>query len=61
MGCFLSRIDVEETVQDKIYQFRHRVPNRGPHINELAIMISDVPQKYRDEVAQKIIEAFQHT
>jgi len=61
MGCFLTRLDVEKTVTNKVYQFRRRVPNREPSINEVAIMISDVPQKDRSEVSLKIIEAFQHT
>ena len=61
MGCFLTRVDVEETVRNKVYQFRLRLPNREPYTSDLAIMISDVPQKYRSEVSQKIIEAFRRT
>jgi len=61
MGCFLTRLDVEETVRNKVNQFRLRVPKREPYINELALMISDVPKHYRSEVSFKIIEACQHT
>ena len=61
MGCFLTKVDVEETVRNKVHQFRLRVPNREPYTNELAIMIADVPKNYRSEVNQKIIEAFQRT
>lgn len=61
MGYVLSSFDVEETVQNKVYQFRLNIPNREPYVDELAIMISDVPKSYRDQVCQKIIEAFRRT
>lgn len=61
MGCFITRLDVEETARNKVYKFRLGVPNREPYISELAIMISDVPQNYRSKVSRKIIEEFRHT
>lgn len=50
MGCVHS-FDVEQTASDKV---RHRT--KPVSTVELAIMLSDVPKRYRAAVASRILE-----
>lgn len=53
--CF-STINVEEIAKEKVLFWRMTTKREEPSIPDLAIMISDVPKKWQELVATRIIE-----
>lgn len=52
MGCFESFYDIEQVVDEKIKTFQ----GRPLYISDIAILVSDIPTKYRTQASQLLID-----
>ena len=55
----LKQLNVQQLASEKVLKWKRTTKRQEPYIYELAIMISDVPQKYQSQLADEIFKHIQ--